>query len=107
MCRDCWEEYGSPKLYNANVKRASDLAKSVYASGLLTGGALHIVLDDFNVEDECVDFCAKYLEDNRSDYGDTYELQKECIQAFKILTEDERASALAVHDGYFDLAELN
>lgn len=67
--------------------------------GNTTGGALHITLDDMNVEDHCLDFCGI-----QNEYGwrpsspyppESLALRDEIIAGLRILSEGERA--LVVH----------
>lgn len=89
MCIICYEEeYGSPRVINENVLRAADLAKDINPFG-----HFHIVVEDFNLEDDNVDFCLKLsTDDNELAFG----------RLFRSLSIDERATALALADGFID-----
>lgn len=70
---------------------------------------MHIVTDDWNCDDESVEFCREYIgrsereakEDETNGHGDLAiyaeltALEQSCFDAFKPLTEPERISALA------------
>lgn len=46
------------------------LVRAYYAKpGNEAGGSLHIVLDDGNVDDDCVEFCEKYATENGDEDG--------------------------------------
>ena len=89
MCRGCWEEYGSPSTDTPLVRYAAETVKDLYGAHP-AGGALHIVVDDYNVEDEHL----QMVEDQCLDG-----LEAACLTALKALSEDERASAIALHGG--------
>ena len=46
------------------VPEVSPLVRAYYDLGNITGGSLHIVLDDGNVEDHHVQFCVQYAIDH-------------------------------------------
>lgn len=49
MCFFCWREYGSPTEWVPTTRRVVDLIEQLYAH-CPTGGPLHAVVDDWNVE---------------------------------------------------------
>lgn len=101
MCEGCYEEYGRPAIINDRTLAAAALAARVYEFSAV-GGNLHIVLDDWNIEDDNLEFCAKQIADGGYEGRDSPEelaVEKECCEAFMAMTLDERASALAIHDG--------
>jgi len=86
MCISCWQEYGSPKIINENVLSAVEVIRELYDESCV-GGNLHIVVDDWNIEDENLAWCgAKELSDT----------EKKCFDALSLLSIGERASALAI-----------
>lgn len=94
MCRHCWEhEYGSPDLDSGTIRRAVALIRAVYDSiGGGTGGKLHVVVDDWNLESHHLEYVI-----------DNYELsdaEDACARHLLSMTEEERASALARYDEY-------
>jgi hypothetical protein len=96
MCENCWKEYGSPKMETDAVKRGIQLVKRVYKRHL-AGGGCHIVTDDWNLEDEHVDFCLDYIPKMEIDEETTAKDKKDqmaCMEAFKAMTVPERASTL-------------
>lgn len=103
MCRECWEEYGCPKIIGNNVLEAAEAGKRVYEFNG-AGGSLHILLDDWNIEDTYIDYCRQHIEEKRSENSDAqYEAEVVCFEKFKGLTKLERASALALMRGYYTL----
>ena len=67
MCETCWREYGSPQIINPLIRRAEKLIARVYEHGSV-GGNLHIVIDDWNIEDEHIKFCIKHFNDYKPNY---------------------------------------
>lgn len=102
MCSQCWEDAGSPKIVNDNVRAAVELIRAVYEYSSV-GGNAHVVLDDFNLEDDSIQWCLDTaLVDNIHEANEP-ELASEraALEALLAMSMDERASALALHDGYF------
>ncbi len=61
MCDGCWDEYGKPDIVNEKTEAALALVRQVYAAPRGgAGGRLHIVLDDWNLEDEHIYWCHKF-----------------------------------------------
>jgi hypothetical protein len=87
MCQDCWDQYGSPQINSENVRLAASMAE-----GLDYSGALHIIIDDFNIENIHIDHC-NCLE--------LTEREKLFLDIFSSLTIQERASSLALAEGYW------
>jgi len=128
MCYGCWEECEKPKIDNEKVRAAVPLIAAVYELAC-TGGNLHIVLDDWNIEDGNLEFCSqcingagvmplkgstvdahlRYNEDKRANPDPPEQLAAEraCCDAFMAMTEDERLSALALYDGYWKIGSGN
>lgn len=100
MCRNCWLEYGAPRVVNKKTLAARDLIAAVY-EGHAAGGNAHIVIDDWNLEDEHVHYC-RGCSDASQDDEEQCDAETACLGALLKLTEDERASALAMYDDFFD-----
>jgi hypothetical protein len=113
MCHACYVEYGSPTLDTTAIRAVAPLADVVYAFSCV-GGNLHIVLDDWNLEDENLEFCQQCLDrkglpdpswpgsafDRREETApDQLAAEQACLDALKALTIEERASAMAYFDG--------
>lgn len=108
MCYGCWEECGRPAIVNSRVREAVDLIERVYDySGV--GGNLHVVLSDWNLEDEHVEMCIRRIAGAFKD-GDRYgregtealDVEMACAQLLKNMSEAERASALALHEQFIE-----
>lgn len=93
MCFGCYEAMGAPLIVNEATIRASELVAEVYEEHP-NGGAGHIVFDDFNISDEHVQWC---IENCLSDMDEN---TMKALQSFLPLSEDERASALALFEGW-------
>lgn len=106
MCEMCWGEYGKPDIVNEKTETALALVHQVYeAIGGGAGGNLHIVLDDWNLEDEhiysCLSGCGEvesYFGGQKFDTTPTI-IERACGGAFLDMTLRERASTLAKFDG--------
>ena len=101
MCRGCFETYGEPVIINERTIKAAKLIKAVYEYSCV-GGGCHIVLDDWNIETDHVQWCL----DNHHNYCESDEqvaAEKECLELFITLSKDERASALAQFDVFFSV----
>ena len=116
MCYGCWEEGGTPQIDNEKVRAAVALVEAVYDHSCV-GGNLHIVLDDWNIEDHSLEFCSYCIDhggvmppDQCNEVHESYQAEKRahpdppeqlavervCCDAFMAMTEDERLSALAL-----------
>ena len=101
MCEDCYiSKYGAPTIRNERVERAVRAIGKLYEVHP-TGGLLHIVTDDWNLEDHHVMACSDMQGTTHMGgtfgYFDSVEL--EAFNAIEALTVDERASALGFADG--------
>lgn len=101
MCESCWIDYGSPAIVTDKTLQAADLIAAVYCYSLV-GGNAHIVLDDWNLEDEHVMFCMEEVRSNQFGYSDEQiEAELKCLLAlYDMSSVDERASALAIFQGF-------
>lgn len=89
MCGDCYEEAGKPTDVPLEVERFVGLANELYAEHP-TGGPLHVVLDDWNVEGAII----PYLEGE--DWPtNTVELCEEIAALMNGWTLDQRYAAMA------------
>lgn len=113
MCYGCWEERGKPQDDSPEVKIVADLIRKVYECSIV-GGNLHIVIDDWNLDDASLQFCSNQI--NAGGYKkpnpDKWDLamestpqqlrvERECCDALLKLSETQRASALALYDGFW------
>lgn len=100
MCYSCYEEYGKPAIVTDEIRQAAKLIEKVYDfSGV--GGHLHIVLDDWNISDDSLDFCDRHIDAEGYDCPQgQIEAELACLNAFRKLSISHRAAALALHEGF-------
>lgn len=102
MCARCHEEANSPTLWNDSIKRAVDLIHRVYRYHS-TGGLLHVVLDDWNIGDEHVQWAEAYVTQEavrwKAEEPEMVAACQELAPLLAAMTEQERASSLAYADG--------
>lgn len=66
-----------------------------------TGGNAHIVLDDFNLEDENIQWCLDNLISNyHESTSEQLVNERNCLESLLRLNLDERVSALALYEKY-------
>ena len=98
MCFGCYVEQGSPAIISERTQTAAALIAKVYEFNEV-GGALHIVVDDWNLDDSSLKWCAGHIP--TSDGSDDQKAaETACLEALAALSVEERASALAIHDGF-------
>ncbi len=104
MCYNCYEEHGSPEIVNKGTEKAAKLIAMVY-EGAGAGGNAHIVVDDFNIKDRSIDWCLEVaIVENKFDTEpEQLAVERECLEAMKALTISERASALAIYEGWLEM----
>ncbi len=107
MCMGCFEEYRSDveKIpVTQDILDAVEAVNVVYQHSL-TGGGMHIVTDDWNLDDDDVDFCLRTIPTD-SHYGDTDSQTADlhCAQIFRALTVPQRALVLAIVEGGIDVS---
>lgn len=88
MCMGCYLEAGSPKP-SAEAIRVGLLLRPIDPFG-----GCHIVREDWNVEDEHIDFCMTWPE--------TTDAERAVLTQLKALDEDQRYAAMAVADACID-----
>jgi len=93
MCYGCYIEYGSPTEVTPRTAAVTKLIAGVYEIHA-AGGTAHIVVDDWNLGDENIDWCLEL--------PDIDDVCRRCLEAMRQLTETERAIALGAHDGFID-----
>lgn len=92
MCIECYdEEYGAVREDTTEVRLAAEAIDRLYEAHP-AGGALHVVVDDWNLEDENLAFCATQEMD---------EVERACFDALMPLSLSARASALGLHEGFW------
>mgnify|MGYP005993114239 CR=1 FL=1 len=90
MCCQCWREEGAHTTLPSNYDEFARLYAEVYEANSV-GGKLHIILDDFNIEDEQVAFCEEVP-------GKT-EAETACLVELRRMTQAERCASLGLLDG--------
>lgn len=98
MCEGCYQKYGAPKIITAQTIAAAVLVAKVYEFSS-TGGNMHIYVDDWNLNDE--DFAGTELQisfNNAS--SEQLAIERACYAVFRVMSVPQRASALALYDGY-------
>jgi hypothetical protein len=102
MCCDCLEEYDPEPVSDEKMAEVIAAIKEVYAQeGGSTGGGLHIVLDDWNIEDYHVDYCLNWIQTDGF-YGDNHAwraVDLRCAKLLRELTEGQRASVMRKFGG--------
>lgn len=106
MCLNCYEEHGSPAIDNERVRATSQAIGKVYEFSAV-GGNLHIAIDDWNIEDDDLDFCANSIATNTVHRADVAQLAAEraCLELLRGLTKEERVSALAMQSGFLEVTD--
>lgn len=89
MCESCWIAMGAPAIVTESTRAASQAIARLYEENRV-GGALHIVTDDWNLDDESLQWCY----DNHV----LSATEKAAHTALAPLSEKERASALAIYE---------
>jgi hypothetical protein len=126
MCVDCWETYGKPRLINDKIREAVSLMHRIYTGwecdgtwlhaapheppwywyqyydGNMGGGNLHVIIDDWNIDDEMTAPYAPAHGHWMSLTGPPHLLavERRCYDLLATMTLAEQASALAWHKGY-------
>lgn len=120
MCRGCWVgTYGAPIISSDDVLVTAELIRRLYEDlGCSTGGPLHWMLDDMNIDDEQFEnvdidkLCAYLFDGSFERYAragdDTSDERKNAIKetcalilhAFRGMPESHRAAAIAWHEGW-------
>lgn len=97
MCWGCWEEAGKPAMVTPAILAAVASVKRVFDLHCM-GGNLHIVIDDWNLEDDHLAFCrgevARGLSGNSHD-SPLRAAEMDCLNLLEPMSEQERASVLA------------
>lgn len=98
MCEGCYAEFRFPKIVTAATLRGAALADRVYEFSCV-GGNLHIMLDDWNIDDEFFEDAEMKIWHHDAS-PEQIEAERTCYAALKSLPLDERVSVLALHQGY-------
>lgn len=100
MCRACFYLAGAPRTINKNVRKAASLVEKIYEWSLV-GGNAHVVVDDWNCEDDHIDRCLNNtLSENVHGAGKKQlAVERAALKALRKLSFDERITALALKEG--------
>ena len=90
MCYGCYMKEGAPVLMTDAVKAIAPRIRDADSFG-----GLHIVVEDWNLEDEDIQWCVDRAE------GIT-ESERQLGRDMLALSFDERVTAMALADGYID-----
>lgn len=95
MCITCWEDGGSPTVWNPAVAEVTRLVTDLYGmDDCAVGGPLHVVVDDWNLDGPITPYW----------FGEESAELAEFVTALAAkmtaLTVDERLSAMAHHEGF-------
>lgn len=97
MCEGCYAEFGFPKVVNGDTLHAAGLMAKVYEFSCV-GGNLHCELDDWNIDD--VFFKDEFKPYDVGVSAEQLAAERECFDALKAMSLDDRASALALYDKF-------
>lgn len=93
MCYSCWEDdYAKPEIETPTIRALVPLIQKANPYG-----ALHIVIDDWNLDDDDLAYCETCT--NLTD------LDREIINLMRSISVEERASAMAFADGFAELKQ--
>ena len=98
MCMSCWIDYGAPL---KRTPRVLAMAERLIAFDEIepVGGHLHIVLDDWNLDRDSVRYCERQAK-RGSPWQGPDAAQARLARDLRQMTLRDRASALAIRDGY-------
>lgn len=102
MCEACWkDDYEAAAIDSPEVRAAALAIAEVYEFSDV-GGNLHVQLDDWNIDDQFWDSPDQHLERNIHEAEpDQLETERRCWWLMAALPEAERASALALQEGFW------
>jgi hypothetical protein len=105
MCYTCWKIKGNPAVINEKTIQAAKLIDMIYENrDCVTGGYAHIVVHDWNLNDDNIQFCIDCA--TKREYNYIGEEGRQacliCLAFLKTLTEEERYSSMAICNGFID-----
>lgn len=101
MCQNCWVEYYDSVQIDTPLVRATAAAIEAVYDYSMSGGRLHVIVDDFNLEDHNIEFAEKYLQENAAETPEQHQVESYCLGLLKNMSIPERASALALKEGFW------
>lgn len=107
MCYGCWQEAledagltsVDPDVISPEIVAAAEAVRALYEFNCV-GGPMHIVTDDWNLEDGNLASCAEQIK--AEEHEPTRLAALDAYWALAPLTEFQRAVALAVWEGFLD-----
>ena len=97
MCRDCWEDYGSPTIWSDGIVLTGRLIDALYSQGdATTGGPLHAFLANWNIDTDPTPH------DIENFSLSTRVLAQSIAELMTAMTIEERASTLALQSGFWE-----
>jgi hypothetical protein len=94
VCCGCWQEYldegGVRVPVTDRIRAAVDTVRGLYAEHF-TGGAMHITVDDWNLNDASIVHCRPAALAGTA-------TERACYEVLAGLTEAERHTVMALHD---------
>ena len=109
MCWECWAEDGYPSQTSPAIQRAAQLVRKVYGHWP-TGGPMHVVIDDWNLDDGSVRGCRDaeprhyypqpYDAGPPENFGKAMTAARELADLLLAMPEPDRAAALAHFEGW-------
>ena len=94
MCDTCWNDAGRPTALPATIDEFTELYNQLYLVAS-TGGPLHSVLDDWNLDGHISPYPGLDCDD------ETYRLCDRISELLNAMTVPERYAALAAVEGFF------
>lgn len=107
MCLDCYKTYGSPVVRTAKTRDAVQAVRDLEYRHC-TGGYMHLVTDDFNVEDHVLDSCLEYIEADAlgGEEPTMRRLSRDVYDLLRPMSVAERATVLAIVGGFIEEPKL-
>lgn len=105
MCIECWRSAGSPAIINDSTINAARLIGDIYDSDD-TSGNCHVVLSDWNLSDDSIDWTINeaIAENFCGCSSEQLAIERDCMNALRALSLNERFSAMAIAEGAISLA---
>jgi hypothetical protein len=101
MCRNCWVEAECPRIVTEKTLIGADLIQAIYdTDDGGAGGIAHIVVDDWNLDDNSINYCLKEKDSGLCE--ETVKASIACLIYLKTLTHEERYSAMAIQSKYIN-----
>jgi hypothetical protein len=100
MCLACYKSMGAPVDICATTQQAVDAVREIYQWSSV-GGNAHTVVDDWNLDDEYVEYCLNethWINKHASNAEKT--AVRLALMLFKDMTIDQRATVLALKEGF-------